>query len=234
MNADYPVVDISHWQENPDFEAMAREGVIGVIHKATESTGYVDDDYAPRRPKAEAAGLLWGAYHFLRPGNMEAQARHFVETAGDIDLLAADHEDPGVSLDDLKTFLREVENLTGKKAVIYSGHVIKEQVPDDHFNSELAQHLLWLAHYTSGTPTWPKATWRDWWLWQWTDKGTVPGINGNADCNRYASTEEDLVNEWTGEELEPAPEPEGAQVTITIKITARGSDVTVVTDKPTR
>ena len=221
MNSDFPVVDISHWQENPDFEAMREAGVLGVIHKATEGSGNTDANYAPRRPDAEAAGLLWGAYHFLRPGDMVAQARRFVDVAGDIDLYAADHEDTGVSLDALKTFLREVESLTGKTPIIYSGHVIKEQV--DGCDPELAKHRLWLAHYDD-SPSWPKDTWPTWWLWQYTDQGHVPGIAGYVDCNRYQGSEDELVAEWTGEaEAIPARE-----VTITIKITARGADVTVV------
>lgn len=229
MNANYPVVDISHWQENPNFETMHDAGVVGVIHKATESTGYVDADYAPRRPKAEAAGLLWGAYHFLRPGNMVSQARHFVDVAGDIDLYAADHEDPGVSLDDLKTFLREVENLTGKKPIVYSGHVIKDQVHGR--DPDLVDNPLWLAHYTTGTPTWPKDTWPTWWLWQYTDKGSVPGISGYADCNRYQGSADNLVNEWAGEDAPPTPEPvpEPGEVTVVITIEAKGATISVVT-----
>src|SRR5262249_39719025 len=78
-----------------------------------------------------AAGLLWGAYHFLQPGNMKDQAQYFVSKAGkNLDLYVADHEDEGVSLDDLKTFLREVKRLTGKSSIIYSGHVLKEQLGD--------------------------------------------------------------------------------------------------------
>ena len=233
MNTDYPVVDISHWQENPDFAKMASEGVIGVIHKATESTGYVDDDYAPRRPKAEAAGLLWGAYHFLRPGNMEAQARHFVETAGDIDLLAADHEDPGVSLDDLKTFLREVENLTGKKAVdlFRARHQRPSPRRPFRFRACATSALAGALHHrhadmAEGDVARLVAMAMD-------GQGVGARDQRNADCNRYASTEEDLVNEWTGEEptpIPPTPEPgKAAEVTITIKITSRGADVTVVT-----
>ena len=216
MSEHPPVIDISHWQENVDFEAIKATGVLGVIHKATEGASNVDDRYAPRRPQAEAAGLLWGAYHFLRPGNMQQQAQHFVETAGDIDLYAADHEDTGVSLSGLKAFLAEVEKLTGKKAVIYSGHVIKEQVPDNHFNSVLAQHPLWLAHYAP-EPEWPSATWPSWWLWQYSDKLKVDGVSpGTCDCNRYMGTPDELVEEWTGKEPEPEPGPEPAPAEPTV------------------
>jgi lysozyme len=153
------VIDISHWNEGLDFAELKRAGIVGVIHKATEDTGYVDPTYAPRRVEAEQAGLLWGAYHFLRPGSMQAQAEHFVSAVGNADgvLLAADHEDSGVSLEDLRLFLGTVWSLTAQRAVVYSGHVIKGQLGDDT-DTYLAEHRLWLAHYSS-TPTWPTATW---------------------------------------------------------------------------
>src|SRR5262245_60705264 len=99
------VIDLSHWNEVDDWDEVLADGIIAVIHKATEGSSYVDDTYHERKDAARQAGLLWGAYHFLRPGNMEQQAEHFCSTCGDIDLYAADHEDPGVSLSDLKEFL---------------------------------------------------------------------------------------------------------------------------------
>jgi lysozyme len=197
-----PVIDISHWQDpEPDLAPLHQAGIIGVIHKATESTGYVDEHYARRKDVARRDGFVWGAYHFLRPGKMQTQAQYFVRTAGDIDLYAADHEDAGVSLDDLKEFLREVSRLTGKdQLVIYSGHVLKEQLSGRGRDEELAGHRLWLAHYTTGTPTWPTATWPRWWLWQHTDKGTIPGVDQKVDRNKYQGTADQLVADWTGEE----------------------------------
>ena len=215
-----PVVDISHWQDNVNFEAMAQAGVVGVIHKATEGSSYIDANYSGRKKSATEAGLLWGAYHFLRPGDMVQQAKHFVNTAGSIDIYAADHEDPEVSLNDLKTFLREVKRLTGTTPIIYSGHVIKEQV-GSHPDPELGQYALWLAHYTTASsPSWPKQIWPEWWLWQYTDKGSCPGISGNCDLNRYDGPVDELIEEWTGEEdVIPEPGPEPSLVTITIKVT---------------
>jgi lysozyme len=197
------VIDISHWQSGVDFASIKAGGVAGVIHKATESTGYVDDCYAARKSQAAAAGVLWGAYHFLRPGNMVTQAQHFVATAGTIDLYAADHEDSGVSLNALKDFLTEVKAITGKKPVIYSGHVLKEQLDD--YDQELAQYPLWLAHYAD-TPSWPGETWPSWWLWQYTDQGTVAGVDPTTDLDRYDGSVEDLRTEWTGA-APPRPRP---------------------------
>jgi GH25 family lysozyme M1 (1,4-beta-N-acetylmuramidase) len=199
------VVDLSHWDRVDSFEDAKNDGVIGIIHKATESNNDVDPTYNQRKSEALAAGLLWGAYHFLRPGNMEDQAQYFVSEVGkNIDLYAADHEDEGVSLDDLKAFLSAVKQLIGKDPVIYSGDLLKEQLGDSR-DSELSQYRLWLAEYTSGPPSWPQATFRQWWLWQYTERGECAGIPGdsagNLDLNKYAGTEQQLVEEWNGKAL---------------------------------
>jgi GH25 family lysozyme M1 (1,4-beta-N-acetylmuramidase) len=60
------VVDLSHHNDVADFGKVKASGIAGIIHKATEATGFVDNMYAVRRGPAMNAGLLWGAYHFLR------------------------------------------------------------------------------------------------------------------------------------------------------------------------
>lgn len=233
------VIDLSHWNPVDSWDAIKDSGIVGVIHKATEGAGYVDDTYHERMAEALEAGLLWGAYHFMRPGNMKDQAQHFVEAAGEIDIYAADHEDSAVSLEDLKEFLVEVEELTGRVPVVYSGHVIKEQVGNKHDN-ELANYPLWLAHYTSGSPSWPDNTWPEWWIWQYTDTGSTDGVDGYCDRNRYDGPEDQLIAEWTDiepvpippePEPGPEPEPEAAEVVITISVKTKGAQVKVVAEQ---
>lgn len=207
------VIDLSHHNSIPQgLEDAKKAGVIGVIHKASESTSYVDSDVDARWYLAKRAGMLWGLYHFLRPGDMEKQAQHFVDVAlkngDDHTLLAADHEDAGVSLDDLYEFLCEVERLTGRIPVIYSGHVLKDQLagkPDSRFSS----YRLWLAQYSS-SPTLPPG-FDKYWLWQYSDQGTVPGVSPPTDLN--AGDANEVIHDWSGiVEPMPTPEPEPAPV----------------------
>jgi lysozyme len=215
------VLDLSHHNTVTDWHAIKDAGIVGVIHKATEGSSYVDDQYASRREAARKAGLLWGAYHFLRPGDMDAQAEHFVVQAVDDEdvLLAADHEDAGVSLDDLMVFLDEVLRLTGQRAAIYSGHVLKEQYDGatDAQVNELAKHRLWLAQYSS-SPTWPPA-WDAPWLWQYTDSESCPGVSGNVDGDSFDGDVIELHASWTGDDAQPpAPSPKPERKTIVIRI----------------
>src|SRR5258708_19966461 len=55
---------ISRFVTVTDFRLVRQSNTLGVIHKATEGGDYADATCAARRPQAEAAGLLWGAYHF--------------------------------------------------------------------------------------------------------------------------------------------------------------------------
>jgi len=42
---DKAVVDLSHWDEVDSFEDAKDDGVVGIIHKATESNNYFDPTY---------------------------------------------------------------------------------------------------------------------------------------------------------------------------------------------
>lgn len=89
------VVDLSHWDRNVDCKLAKEDGILGVVHKATQGLKYVDSEYIKRKKTAEEEGLMWGAYHFGVGGNGKDQAEHFLETIGDSSdvLLALDIEE---------------------------------------------------------------------------------------------------------------------------------------------
>ena len=229
------VLDLSHHNEVASFDAIRKSGIVGIIHKASEGSDYVDPTYAPRRVQAKAAGLLWGAYHFLRPGDQKEHAAHFIKSASPAvdDLICADHEDNTMSLSDLQAFLAAVYALTQRRAVIYSGHLIKEQVGARTLPG-LAAHQLWIAHYTSGQPSWPTETWPHYFLWQYTDKGSAPGVSGWVDCNTTQLSETQLRDVWAGRGTnhgDPGPTPPAEDMVVTIRVQAPpGVIVNVVQD----
>src|SRR6266536_783670 len=58
------VVNLSHYDMmRPDFAAMKREGIRGVVHEATYPRFVRDAKYLDRQMAALQAGMLWGAYH---------------------------------------------------------------------------------------------------------------------------------------------------------------------------
>src|SRR3954454_17719279 len=73
------VVTLSHYETmRPDFDAMKREGIIGLIHEATYPAFVRDAKYLERQQAATRAGLLWGAYHYANGTDPVRQADHFL------------------------------------------------------------------------------------------------------------------------------------------------------------
>ena len=72
-------IDVSHFQGEVDWGAVAAAGVRFAFIKATEGLDDVDPRFAQNWQGSRAAGLLRGAYHFLHP-NLDArqQAAHFL------------------------------------------------------------------------------------------------------------------------------------------------------------
>lgn len=200
------VVDMYHGDAVTSFKLAAAQGIKGIIHKASQGTTVTDPAYAQRRIAAKAAGLLWGAYHFATNEDPAAQVQHFLSCAQPDaqTLVALDYEPNGnntMSLTQATKFLQAIEGSLGRKAVLYSGNLIKETLigPSAFFGS----HRLWLAEY--GPVAKLPAAWSKYWLWQFSGDGigpgphTVPGIpgaGGALDINTYDSTAEQLALEW--------------------------------------
>src|SRR5262245_51669933 len=145
------VLDLSHHNSITSCDTIVGAGIVGIIHKATQGTGFVDDQYLSRARDALNRGLMWGAYHFGDNTNPQAQVDNFLRVVG-IDnetLYALDWEDnPGsggtMSYNTAVEFINLLEKKIGVgRTVIYSGHVAKEQVDadDDFFGSRRP----WLA-----------------------------------------------------------------------------------------
>lgn len=197
-------VDLSHYNVVEDLEQVAKFGIWGVIHKASEGKSILDKKLEARRFLTQRAGLLWGTYHFIRPGNIVAQVDWYLKNAkvGPNDLMALDWEDNNVSAVAAKQWLELIQNKIGRKAIVYSGNTAKELIKgkDTFFGS----HRLWLAQFGS-SPTVQKS-WDSFWGWQFTGDGNgpqphmVPGIaipgNKGIDINHYGGTKAQFTKEW--------------------------------------
>src|SRR5947199_6342357 len=66
------IIDIYHLN-TVNLATAKANGVVAVIHKATEGATVVDAEYRKRRDKAKALGLLWGAYHYSSGASVSDQ-----------------------------------------------------------------------------------------------------------------------------------------------------------------
>jgi lysozyme len=228
-------IDISHHQgKNIDFAQVRKSGVVAMIHKATEGSSFIDDMRESNIIAATKAGIACCTYHWLSPGsNVKSQMDFYLDIVIPVrgERLVIDYEQDGCTLSGLKEAVQYLlDQKMDYQITVYSGHLLKEHLGSkkDEFLAENTD--LWLAQYTSGTPSWSDETYPNWTLWQYSDTGRINGINdAYVDLNRFDGTDKELV-EWIspkGSDVRPEPEPEPVDEVV-IDITApEGVTVTV-------
>jgi lysozyme len=193
------VIDCSHWNPEPIWEAVLDAGVSAVILKATQGMSWVDPTFVMRVRDASAAGLLVGAYHFCDGSKPAIQAEHFMRVAGRIPMLALDVEANAVLGDSVTPEIAaeitsRVQLATGRPPVVYIGRWGPSGRGFGLPNSVLGRCPLWLPEY--GSDPQPPAGWASWQLWQYTDSGLVPGFHGKVNRSRFAGTPAELAAWW--------------------------------------
>ncbi|HEV7809415.1 MAG TPA: glycoside hydrolase family 25 protein [Candidatus Limnocylindrales bacterium] len=197
-------IDVSHWQNTINWTRVAAAGKKFAIIKASESTTYVDPLFATNRANAQAAGLWTGAYHFARPdataNDALLEAGHFASTVrlGTRDLIPAlDLEAAGgLSVPALQnwvtTWLNEVTRRTGSRPMIYTSPAFwTKYMGDTSALADAGYKTLWVAHWGVSSPTVPARNWggKGWTFWQYSNCGTVSGISGCVDLDRYRGSD---------------------------------------------
>lgn len=177
-------IDVSHWQGQPNWKKVKRSGIAFALIKATQGTGFTDPEFERNWSGAAAAGLARGAYHFGVGTPGAAQAKHFLEVVKpkEGDLLVLDYENnpdgPDMTVSQALAFVREVEKKIGHPPILYSF--------DSKFGTLAADPVLgtccrWVARYGPEPAT-------EWDIWQYTSSGSVGGITGRVDRNRFDGT----------------------------------------------
>jgi GH25 family lysozyme M1 (1,4-beta-N-acetylmuramidase) len=195
-------IDVSLWQGDVDWAAVASTQTRFVIMRATRGTTYVDPRFSEYLAEASANGLVVGAYHrakvSLAAGDARAEADHFVavarNAAGDV-LPALDIEEHnGLTVPQLtdwvRTWLARVYGRTGVRSMIYaSPHFWRTYLGDTTWFADHG-YPLWIAHWGVRSPMTPAGDWggHGWTFWQWTSSGRVPGIGPNVDRDRSNGT----------------------------------------------
>ncbi|OMF32308.1 GH25 family lysozyme [Paenibacillus peoriae] len=196
-------IDVSRYQGKIDWKAVKADGISFAFIKASQGQLYVDPTFITNAKGAKTAGVLLGAYHFLDATSVDAakaEARHFADVldqvggAKALELPAVmDYENnPGKLSKTLISavalaFLLELERLTGRKPIIYTGNAFAA-----NFNASLGGYPLWIARYSDTRVPSDTVTWKRWDVWQYSDSGKVAGIKGNVDMNEYDGTADEL------------------------------------------
>jgi lysozyme len=188
-------VDVSHYQGEVNWPAVAGSGVRFAFIKATDGTQDIDPRFAQNWAGARAAGIVRGAYHFFRPVlDAQRQAAHFASVVTmdamalppALDVEITDGLDRTALQAGIRTWLETVGAAFGCRPVLYTD--------PSFWNASVAADFsdfpLWLACYAD--PPEIPASWQAWTFWQHTDAGEVNGISGQVDLDYCTLPLEDL------------------------------------------
>lgn len=192
-------IDVSNHNGEIDWKKVAASGQHFAFVLATDGTDFTSPKYAEQYHGAKDAGLIAGPYHFARPDeSAEAQADKLLQVADykkdgkslppvlDMEPDSSGDTCYGLTPDQMhqwtETFTGKVKKATGVDPIIYAAPSFWKQCMGG--SDKFADHPLWLASYGVDNPTVPSGFNR-WDFWQYTDKGSVDGIEGQVDQNHF-------------------------------------------------
>ncbi|MBP3753242.1 MAG: hypothetical protein J6I66_00100 [Lachnospiraceae bacterium] len=191
-------IDVSKWNGVVDWNAVKAAGVEFVIirvgYRGSSAGALIDDAmFATNIQGAKAAGLKVGVY-FVTQAINDVEAVYEASMVLDrvrgysLDMpIFLDVEPSGGRGDTIDKTTRtavitafcETIRSAGYTAGIYANKTWLNSKMD---TSAFGNYVIWVAHYSSVCGYTGRYT-----CWQYTDKGTLPGINGSVDLNLWYS-----------------------------------------------
>lgn len=195
-----PIIDISNWQQpNAINYDLLAENISGAILRAAYGS-WKDLSFDRHYEELSRRGVPLGAYQFIvQYRSAEEQANVLVSA------IAGKHLEMGLWGDveiengaekltraQVLSYYQKAESKLGKQLGIYTSYWMWQQIMGGVY---LADHKLWVAHWTEGNKPLLPQGWTSWWLWQYTSSGRLPGYGGRLDVSRFYGTYEQF-NSW--------------------------------------
>lgn len=206
-------IDVSNYNgDSIDWQGVKNSDVTFAFAKATEGITYADPCFSKNWKQMKAAGLVRGAYHFFRPlRDANQQAQNFLKVVGKLEALdlppvldlehypeEVEKQWQQINLNErikrVQKWLDTVERATGRKTLIYTSYGFWKSYMGD--TQVFTKYPLWIANYTTkAQPLVPANNWggNGWMFWQYTETGSVIGVKGNVDRNRFQGSFEKLL-----------------------------------------
>ncbi len=192
-------IDVSYYQATIDWTKVKADGVEYAFIRVSDGLGTIDTKFDTNWAQTRAKGILHGAYQFFRPAQDPiAQADLLLAKIGTpmpddlppvIDVEADGGLTPAQVAAKVKIWIDHVTAAIGKRPIVYTGFYFwRDQVgaPDQTASP------LWHAQYSTVACPNIAPPWQDWAFWQYTSSGSVNGIAGNVDMNRFNGTRAEL------------------------------------------
>lgn len=199
-------IDVSNHNGEIDWKSVAASGKQFAFVLASDGQSFTSKTFDEQYNGAKDAGMMAGAYHFGRPsGSAEQQANQLLEVNKYTDdgkslppVLDLEVDPKGGDCYGLTTgqmhgwtqqFLDRIKEGTGKDAIIYASPSFWSQCMGG--SDEFKENPLWLASYGVDQPKVPGG-WNEYDFWQYTEEGSVPGIEGDVDLNKFNGSSKEL------------------------------------------
>jgi lysozyme len=200
---DYPIhgIDVSKFQGDIDWNAVANSGVKFAWIKATEGGDRADARFQANWEGAKAAGIPHGAYHFVYWCRPPLEEINYFEQNAPVEddalppVLDAEatptsptcrrHVAQDEAIADMQVMLQEMERHYRKRPIIYTTLDFYEA---NLSNGALMDYPIWVRS-TKHHPA-VKYGSRAWHFWQYQSDGRVPGIGGDVDKDAFYGTKE--------------------------------------------
>ena len=199
---DYPIhgIDVSKFQGDIDWNAVANSGVKFAWIKATEGGDNADARFQANWTGAKAAGVPHGAYHFVywcRPpleemANFEQNApveNDALPPVLDVEATPTSktchrHLTQESAIAEMKVMLDEMERHYGKRPVIYTTVDFYQAILAD---GAFMDYPIWVrsTKYQPSVKYGP----RPWHFWQYQSDGSIAGIQVHVDRDAFFGTE---------------------------------------------
>ncbi|HKQ05779.1 MAG TPA: GH25 family lysozyme [Blastocatellia bacterium] len=199
LTGDNNGIDITYYQGRVDWSKLDKSKIKFVFLRAGVGTKK-DRGFERNWQGYKAVGILRGAYHIYSFENgAKEQATAFLQALGadvgelppvlDLEpsLAHTTLPDAATLAAAVKIWLDVVEHRTGRKPIIYAYKAFW----DEHLTAEFGGYPLWIGSYSSSEPSLPKG-WNRWTFWQYSQSGTVDGISGPINLNRFNGSEVEL------------------------------------------
>ena len=184
------IMDVSRWQSRIDWDAVKRSGKIdGVMLRVLGSKGgkpYVDPAFERNYAACTARGIPVGGYYYtcaVTAPQTTAELASLRAALADKNFqlpIAVDAEDPklrGLTPAKLSACVAEAAaqlETWDLYAMVYTYTNFADTALD---MDALTAYDLWFADYRGYRPT------RKHGMWQYTNKGTIPGVSGPVDLS---------------------------------------------------
>lgn len=188
-------IDVSEFQGNINWSQVKAAGKSFAIIRVSDGTGHLDPYFAQNWSGAKSAGLIRGVYQFFEPGeDAVAQANLLLQHMGAIgsgdlppmiDVEATGGQSPATITSKIHQWVDTVQNATGRKALVYTGSWFWDP---DVKSGDFTSYPLVDSYYCSNCCPNIASPWTKWTMWQYSSTGSVSGISGNVDLDRFDGT----------------------------------------------